>query len=186
MSIKITGGSKLKKKLEKLAQKAGKDMHVNAGVLEGATYPDGTSVVEVAFWNEYGTKDVPARPFMRPAIAENKRKWSKLLERNLKQNDFNVSQSLGLLGERMANDVREKILSNPPPPNKAVWITEEKTKKTEKGARYIEQTRRKVVIKRNKDMSIRYVDPAAARTLRSSGHLLNSIDYEVKDGKSND
>src|SRR5690625_1670378 len=28
-------------------------------------YPDGTDVAQVAIWNEYGTRNAPARPFMR-------------------------------------------------------------------------------------------------------------------------
>lgn len=36
---------------------------VRVGVLESATYPDGTPVAMVAFWNEYGTKTSPVRAF---------------------------------------------------------------------------------------------------------------------------
>lgn len=41
------------------------DHKVVVGVLEKAKYPNGQSVAEVAFWNEYGTQTAPARPFMR-------------------------------------------------------------------------------------------------------------------------
>lgn len=37
---------------------------VKVGVMSGS-YPDGTSVVDVAYWNEYGTSKMPSRPFIR-------------------------------------------------------------------------------------------------------------------------
>lgn len=42
---------------------------VKAGLLESApAYPDGTSVVDVGVYNEFGTSRIPARPFMRVAM----------------------------------------------------------------------------------------------------------------------
>lgn len=40
---------------------------------EGA-YEDGTSVVEVAAYNEFGTSDTPARPFMKQAFEKSETK----------------------------------------------------------------------------------------------------------------
>lgn len=45
------------------------------GWFEGATYPDGTSVAYVATIHEFGTSRTPARPFMRPAVAEHGQEW---------------------------------------------------------------------------------------------------------------
>lgn len=45
------------------------------GWYEGATYPSGIKVAEVAAMNEYGTATAPARPFMRPAIAKHGAEW---------------------------------------------------------------------------------------------------------------
>jgi hypothetical protein len=61
----LTGGDKLMAYLATINQRvlaAGTDPHVNVGFLEGATYPDGTSVPMIAAQNEFGgTIQIPAR-----------------------------------------------------------------------------------------------------------------------------
>ena len=42
-------------------------VHKDAG-----NYPDGASVAEVAFWNEFGTRKIPERSFMRSTMHEKK------------------------------------------------------------------------------------------------------------------
>lgn len=44
-------------------------MNVHIGV-KGGSYPDGTSISDVATWNNYGTETIPPRPVFRIA-AEN-------------------------------------------------------------------------------------------------------------------
>lgn len=57
----VSGGNKLEAKLEELAAKA-KDARVRVGILEGATYPDGTPTALVGFVQEFGAEiDVEAR-----------------------------------------------------------------------------------------------------------------------------
>lgn len=45
------------------------------GWFETAAYPDGTPVAYVATIHEFGTARIPARPFMRPAVADNGQQW---------------------------------------------------------------------------------------------------------------
>ena len=47
---------------------------VKIGYQEGAKYPDGTSVVDVAMWNELGTVNIPPRPFLRQTVDNNEAK----------------------------------------------------------------------------------------------------------------
>ena len=35
---------------------------------DGKTYPDGTTVIEVAIWNHFGTQNIPARPFITASL----------------------------------------------------------------------------------------------------------------------
>lgn len=84
---------------------------VKAGVLSDATYADELNVATVAFWNEYGTRSAPPRPFMRNAIAENKDKWREILLSLLKANEYDIKQVLTMLGEEMAGDIRQSLLS---------------------------------------------------------------------------
>ena len=44
-------------------------MVVKAGILADARYEDGLPVAQVASWNEFGTRNIPARPFMARAKA---------------------------------------------------------------------------------------------------------------------
>ena len=48
----LSGGDKLAKILADIGGKA--QGSVDVGFMSGATYPDGTSVAQVAFWNEFG------------------------------------------------------------------------------------------------------------------------------------
>lgn len=56
----LSGGEVLKKRLKELAAKVGKPGVLQVGFMEGATYPDGTSVPMVAAVNEFGGT-IPAR-----------------------------------------------------------------------------------------------------------------------------
>jgi len=51
--------------LEKITQDLKRLRGVKVGLLESSgNYPDGTSIVDVGIYNEYGTSRSPARPFM--------------------------------------------------------------------------------------------------------------------------
>jgi len=61
---------------------------VRIGWFPSARYDDekNTPVAAIAAQNEYGnpSKNIPARPFIRPAIAHNQNKWSDIGRRGLK------------------------------------------------------------------------------------------------------
>jgi hypothetical protein len=65
--------------LEGLAGYEGK-----VGWFESATYPDGTPVAYVATIHEHGSGPIPARPFMRPAVAQYGPEWMDLLGQGAK------------------------------------------------------------------------------------------------------
>lgn len=54
MKIGLSGGAGLKAKLEEIRAKVGSGDVLRLGFLEGATYPDGTNVAYVAAINEWG------------------------------------------------------------------------------------------------------------------------------------
>lgn len=57
--------------LEQFDQSRFKNNFFQAGVVDGRLrYPDGTKVVDVATWNEFGTATAPARPALRNALKE--------------------------------------------------------------------------------------------------------------------
>ena len=56
-------GKRYFQELKKLAE-----MEVVVGFQEGQAYEDGTSMAEVAAYNEFGSSDTPARPFMKQSL----------------------------------------------------------------------------------------------------------------------
>lgn len=54
------------------------------GWFETAHYPDGTPVAYVATIHEHGAGHIPARPFMRPAVAQYGRSWMDLMAQGAK------------------------------------------------------------------------------------------------------
>ena len=100
-----------------------KDMNasVRVGVLENATYPDGTPVAMVAFWNEYGTRTSPVRAFFRTTVSENKKNWVLSVQNLMKQHD-NPQQVMGLIGVHMQEQIVQSINTWSDPPNSAYTI----------------------------------------------------------------
>lgn len=100
-----------------------KDMNasVRVGVLENATYPDGTPVAMVAFWNEYGTKTSPVRAFFRTTVSEQKKNWV-LSVQNLMKIHNDPKQVMGLIGVHMQEQIVQSINTWSDPPNSAYTI----------------------------------------------------------------
>ena len=100
-----------------------KDMNasVRVGVLENATYPDGTPVAMVAFWNEYGTRTSPVRAFFRTTVSENKKNWV-LSVQNLMKMHNDPKRVMGLIGVHMQEQIVQSINTWSDPPNSAYTI----------------------------------------------------------------
>lgn len=119
MSIK---NPQLKTALEKvLGVKVDKPkITLEAGFLEGVTYSDGMSVPMVASLNEFGTYNIPPRPFFRNAINKNSDKWGKVFLQGMQKQ--NAKNAFGLLGERIRKDIVQSINDTNEPPNSPVTI----------------------------------------------------------------
>ena len=88
---------------------------------------ESTPVAYVAAQNEYGNpnKNIPARPFMRPTIAQQQEAWRKLAENGAKQvlkGNYTASDVMQLLGLKAAGDVKETISKLLEPPLSPVTI----------------------------------------------------------------
>jgi len=107
-----------------------KDMNasVRVGVLENATYPDGTPVAMVAFWNEYGTRTSPVRAFFRTTVSENKKNWV-LSVQNLMKMHNDPKQVMGLIGVHMQEQIVQSINTWSDPPNSAYTIAKKGSSK---------------------------------------------------------
>lgn len=103
---------------------------VKVGFINGATYPDGTSVAMVAAGNEWGIPEnnQPPRPFFRNAISEHKKEWSEAVSRGLEAG-YPVDQVLELVGAKIQGDVQESIATLVDPPLSPTTLHIRRTRK---------------------------------------------------------
>ena len=116
MSDKVLSGSDgVMKALEEIARKMGGG-EVSVGFMAGATYPDGTPVAAVAYWNEFGTSGTPARPFFRQMIAAESPTWPGKMAKLAKATDYDGDKVLALMGEDIKGALQKSIndLQSPP------------------------------------------------------------------------
>lgn len=112
-----------------------RDGKVRVGWFSDLFYEDGVSVAQVAYWNEYGTYNIPARPFMRPMLHQNQNAILENLrfkyEQAIKDNR-NTMKVLNLVGEDVVARIQSQILATVNPPNaeitlKGGWMKNKKT-----------------------------------------------------------
>lgn len=87
-------------------------LEAKVGWFESAHYKDGTPVAYVATIQEFGTDHIPARPFMRPAVADNGPQWLDLLAQGAKrvaEGGFSARDVLELVALKAAGDVGKAI-----------------------------------------------------------------------------
>lgn len=146
----FSGGAALEAKLAEIAEQLGDGATIRVGFLEGATYPDGTSVPLVAAANEFGDPGMnrPARPFFRRMIAAKSPEWGSDLSKVAIASGYDARAFLPLMGERIKNQLQESIREFYDPPLAQSTIDRKGFEKP----------------------------------LIDSGHMLSSVDYDVKDG----
>lgn len=119
--LDFKGGDKLAAKLREISTRLGTSgAAVKVGFLEGATYPAGSStpglpVAQVAFWNEFGTRRAPPRPFFRGAIAKHSSEWGADLAAYLKTTKLDGRAALGLLGTTIKDQIVTSIVDTTAP-----------------------------------------------------------------------
>lgn len=96
------------------------------GFFETARYPNGTFVAQVARYNEFGTLNIPMRPFFRNAINKNIKKWYATLQNAINQNTT-PSKALSIVGEVARADIIQSITDLRTPPNAESTIKQKKS-----------------------------------------------------------
>lgn len=104
----LQGAEGVSKALEEIAKRMGGG-EVAVGFMEGATYPDGTPVAAVAFWNEFGKEGQPPRPFFRQMIAAESPGWPKKMAALAKATDYDGDKVLALMGEDVKGALQQSI-----------------------------------------------------------------------------
>lgn len=98
-----------------------------------AKYEDGTPVVQVAMIQEFGApeKNIPPRPFMRPAKMEHAQDWKSQFEKaakNLHKGRVKEEDILNDLGDTIISDIRKAIMDVYFPPLKEGTVKTRKRK----------------------------------------------------------
>jgi hypothetical protein len=112
----VRGGDKLSGVLKGLADKITKAKVVKVGFLEGATYPDGTSVPLVAAVQNFGSKTIPPRPFFSNMVAEKQSEWPAAVAANLKDTGYDAKLTLERMGQGITGQLRQSIQDTNDPP----------------------------------------------------------------------
>jgi len=117
MATGFTGGAKLQAILKDTAKKLGEGKTLRVGFLGSENYPDGTTVAQVAFWNEYGTITSPPRPFFRNMIEAKSPKWGEALGKALVATDNDTTKALSLVGTGIKDQLTKSIVDFASPGN---------------------------------------------------------------------
>ena len=127
---KDMGWLKIKKELKTMKKKG-----VKVGVLGDAERDDNADMIAVAIHNEFGTKNIPARPFIRGAYDAKRRELDKFKERLMAQillGRITTNRALDVLGAHHAGQVQEYMTALSQPENAESTI-EAKTRAGRKG-----------------------------------------------------
>lgn len=107
---------KVEKYLDKVRNEMGASLKV--WIDPEATYPDGTSVKDVALWNEFGvpSRNQPPRPFFRRMVQAEGQHWRREIATLLKQTNNNGEKVMELMGEKLKKNLEESIFALYTPP----------------------------------------------------------------------
>lgn len=107
----LSGGKAMEAYLQRIAARADKSATLRVGFLEGATYPDGTSVPMVAAIQEFGapSKGIPPRPYFRNMIAAKKASWGPAIGDLLVSNGYDAEKTLGQAGMGVKGQLQQSI-----------------------------------------------------------------------------
>ena len=178
MKVKITGkitpqGKKIFKELQKLAKLRVKVGFTAEGKGHGADdkpvtakdYEDGPTIVEVAVWNEFGTYNIPERPFIRQSVEKNVKYIKAMCDKQLeliaggKTDADTALRTIGAMQVWLMQQeiVRGEFTENAPFTIHGGWMKNQKSGK--------------LFYVKGKDSSTPLVD---------TGHMRESIHYDVK------
>lgn len=179
----LKGGDKLEAKLKSMLGKLSEGETLRVGFLESATYPysGGPKVAQVAFWNEYGTKTAPPRPFFRNMIAANKSGWGNMLGAALKANDNDVKKALSLVGDQMASQLSNSIVALDSPALSEFTIALRKVRQghTDAPTSLADLREARKLLKKDKNA----LNGVNAKPLIYTNVMRSNIAYQVDDGE---
>ncbi len=91
---------------------------------------DGVTVAQVGTFNEFGTRSIPERSFIRSTIDENRRsllRLNKKLFSKISTGKMTAKEALEILGEKIQLLIKKKITDLRTPPNRPSTIARKKS-----------------------------------------------------------
>lgn len=175
---KVTGGRKFAAVLATIGNKLNSPGTLRVGFLEGATYPNGTSVAMVAAIQEFGAPraGIPPRPYFRPMISAKSPGWPAAIAENLRDTNYDVGETLGRVGEGVKGQLQESIINTNSPRLSPVTIMLRGMKSQDQS---LVVTRGVVAQARARVKAGLTNYGASTKVLIESGHLVNSVAYEI-------
>lgn len=86
----------------------------------GGRYQNGQSIVKVAIWNEFGTENIPERPFFRQSNNNNNDSYAQILKQAAVQRNY--ASGLNIVGQKAVGDIQQSINTLSSPENKQSTI----------------------------------------------------------------
>lgn len=123
MPVKIVDDKRAWDRLVRELEATG-DKEVVVGIQQGATN-DGLLVAEYATWNEFGTRTIPSRPFMRSYFDSSIDDLTRFSTRGIAMvisGRGTLNQFFNSAGERMVSGVKKNIIHGTWAPNSPVTI----------------------------------------------------------------
>lgn len=165
--------------LQELSKRLSTAKEVKVGFLEGATYPDGTSVPMVAAIQNFGApaKGIPPRPFFTNMVKEESPTWGKKLAKVLQAADYDASVALGRMGEGIKGQLQASIRKTDEPALSPVTLLlRERFQGHPEDITFadVRQARADIAAGTVPDVTSTQTKP-----LIWTGHLLDSVDSEV-------
>ncbi len=154
---------------------------VDTGWFESSRYPDGTPAAYVATIQEYGYQgrgvNIPPRPFMRPAEAENGKKWIKRAQVNagkFLKDEMLIEASSNQLGMQIQDDILAKLVGPHEPLSRITLLLRKwRDEGVEINKSTVERARRELA--RNPNIQV----SANTKPLDDTNYLIASLTYTV-------
>jgi len=166
----------LQKKVKALSK-----VKVDTGWFESSRYPNGTPAAYVATIQEYGYQgggvNIPPRPFMRPAEADNGVKWIKRAQVNADKflkNEMSIEASSNQLGMQVQNDILDKLVGPHAPLSRITLLLRKwRDEGIEINKSTVERARREIAKNPNIQVS------SNTKPLDDTNYLITSLTYTV-------
>lgn len=159
---------------------------VRVGFLEGATYPDGTPVAAVAYWDEFGhggNFPAPPRSFFRTMISKESKHWAADMVSLIKKYNYDGAKVLEDMGLQLSGELRQSIHdTNSPALSPTTIILRNRFRSNPQDITISDVLKAQAFAagKRGSAVVAKYTDTAASKPLVWTGHMLDSIGFEVK------